>query len=951
MAAGVDLRGSVDPSLYPIVECIAEEFDEVKDKIVSEQKRYTQSASEIERDIKECEETLSAFMINTKKELLSLKVPSYQVCSGADTKIDQSEIPERICIGHYVQSVSGCKLLNDLNLQNGLNIPLFLDVRKGSNVVIRTGRTNDLLQIDRIVAGLTMKYVESFPSCLKVHIFDVLNGSWPIAAASSKLPIHVERDQSFLEEVVAESNRISEQIETNLFDALKSESTLDKMQLVVIRSGFSKIKEDGLQIIGSLVGDAGTGKRSGVRMIIVDDTTEDDQPGHYGMDLQEYRSNILSDFVRIDFRNGCFYFNLCTATLTSIDGDLMSSVRANCERIKRSLENNKTRNISFEDVGFGKTFDVCHGPDLSIPVGVTGKRIFNIDLSCIGRDNYNISYMVLGMPGSGKSFFFHDMILNGCMKYSPADLNFWLLDGKFATTSSEYSGSLMLPHIKVISKKNDAEDAKIILLMAVAEMERRANLFIAESGGADKDIVAYNQGVSTEKRLPRILIMIDELGTIIDDATTDSNNTVSCYVDDSSGKEVVGLITQLAKQSRFSGIHLVLFSQNLSGSRTRQLTGDGSFLTQRCGRISFKVSALDLSSSYGRDIEGAEGLDVGTACYWDGDGRMTRFRTAASDDRTSLRRRIMDKYKDYPTDCMIVGDDSPWFVDRKAFLDLYQTGRKSDYYALGLNDYNNTIVSISSHSRCPPTLAIMSTPDSINMRDSLIKTMVESSICRGEQVVVCIDPYENHDLSKYLESIVGIKTYDNMNDFLQEQYLTFQERYRSSYNSHPPVNIFIIDVDLQMIGMEDIPSLEMPTSQRNGMSNTVHPKNPGPGISSNGHNSISGDILSMRSVLSTVKKESMDYKGYLNAMLTATGNARANMPISFTLGFESMSRYNQWIQSRSAQCYCGWGSNDNLSNDIRRSMFRLQSKGFKNHAIVKMDGFTGLFKPIMWKLT
>ena len=55
--------------------------------------------------------------------------------------------------------------------------------------------------------------------------------------------------------------------------------------------------------------------------------------------------------------------------------------------------------------------------------------------------------MVIGQSGSGKSSFFHNVVIGGCYRYSPKDLQYWLLDFKFGGASSKYEFSC-IPHVR-----------------------------------------------------------------------------------------------------------------------------------------------------------------------------------------------------------------------------------------------------------------------------------------------------------------------------------------------------------------------------------------------------------------------------------------------------------------------------------------------------------------------
>ena len=150
---------------------------------------------------------------------------------------------------------------------------------------------------------------------------------------------------------------------------------------------------------------------------------------------------------------------------------------------------------------------------------------------------------ILGaMPGAGKSTFFHNLISALAIRYSPEELRFLLIDGKFEV---EFQPYVFLPHASVVSLRTSPAMSRSVLSDAVAEMARRNGIF-ARSGVVD--LPGYRQRHSPEGNLPRLLLIIDEYQQLFDG--------------DRDGEASANLL-RLSQQGRSSGIHMLLASRRL----------------------------------------------------------------------------------------------------------------------------------------------------------------------------------------------------------------------------------------------------------------------------------------------------------------------------------------------------------------------------------------------------
>jgi S-DNA-T family DNA segregation ATPase FtsK/SpoIIIE len=149
--------------------------------------------------------------------------------------------------------------------------------------------------------------------------------------------------------------------------------------------------------------------------------------------------------------------------------------------------------------------------------------------------------LIAGATGSGKSVCVNAIICSLLMRATPNEVKLILMDPK-RVEMAQYKG---VPHLltEVIVEPEKAVNA---LKWTVGTMEARYHEF-AQRGV--RNIGAYNDALRHgEKRMPYIVIVIDELADLM---------MVSAY-------EVESTITRIAQLARATGIHLVVATQRPS---------------------------------------------------------------------------------------------------------------------------------------------------------------------------------------------------------------------------------------------------------------------------------------------------------------------------------------------------------------------------------------------------
>lgn len=195
--------------------------------------------------------------------------------------------------------------------------------------------------------------------------------------------------------------------------------------------------------------------------------------------------------------------------------------------------------------------------------------------------------LIAGATGSGKSVCINTIIMSILYKAHPDDVKLIMIDPKVVELSV-YNG---IPHL-MIPVVTDPKKAAGALHWAVAEMTDRYNRFaeanVREINGynAKVDSIEVPEGQERPKKMPQIVIIVDELADLMMVASND----------------VEEAICRLAQLARAAGIHLVIATQRPS---VNVITG--LIKANMPSRIAFAVTS-GVDSRTILDMNGAEKL-------------------------------------------------------------------------------------------------------------------------------------------------------------------------------------------------------------------------------------------------------------------------------------------------------------------------------------------------------
>jgi hypothetical protein len=242
------------------------------------------------------------------------------------------------------------------------------------------------------------------------------------------------------------------------------------------------------------------------------------------------------------------------------------------------------------------SFETSQGVD--IPLGRAGAT--KLQHLKLGKGTSQHA-LTAGKTGSGKSTLLHALITNGSLRYSPDELELYLIDFKKGVEFKVYA-AMELPHAKVIAVESEREFGLSVLQRLDLELKQRGEIY-RELGV--QDLAGYRE-TRPEVPMPRVLLIIDEFQEFF-------------IEDDKIAQEVSLLLDRLVRQGRAFGMHVILGSQTLGG----QYSLPKATLGQMAVRIALQCSEADAHLILSEDNTAARLLTrPGEAIYNDANGMI-----------------------------------------------------------------------------------------------------------------------------------------------------------------------------------------------------------------------------------------------------------------------------------------------------------------------------------------
>jgi DNA segregation ATPase FtsK/SpoIIIE, S-DNA-T family len=273
------------------------------------------------------------------------------------------------------------------------------------------------------------------------------------------------------------------------------------------------------------------------------------------------------------------------AQISSLADDLALALSANSLRIEApvpgesyvgiEVPHRRTSTVSLRPVIESESFQRLNSP-LAVALGR------DVSGGAVAADLGKMPHLLIaGTTGSGKSVCIASIVTCLAVNNTPDDLRLVLIDPKMVELV-RFNG---LPHLfgKV---ETDLDRITGVLRWVTREMDRRYKLFETVSARNLESYTAHIGKKGTAERLPRLVVLIDELADLMMRAPDETERTV----------------VRLAQMARATGIHLVVATQRPS---TDIVTG--LIKANFPARISFAVTS-SIDSRVILDTVGAESL-------------------------------------------------------------------------------------------------------------------------------------------------------------------------------------------------------------------------------------------------------------------------------------------------------------------------------------------------------
>ena len=403
---------------------------------------------------------------------------------------------------------------------------------------------------------------------------------------------------------------------------------------------------------------------------------------------------------------------------------------------------------------------------LCFAIGTYG--INRLEISIGDEVNQRHNLIITGAVGQGKSNLLSVIIHSLCQRYSPKELQLYLLDFKEGVTFKAFSNidkEDYLPHAKALGLESDPAFGYAVLdslykeyLRRMKELKKYGLLSIRELRKRYPDLV-----------MPRIVVIIDEFQMMFDD--------------EKLGQKTAQLLEKSVRLFRAAGIHFILASQTVSDGGNYALNQKKeSIFSQVPIRIALKnslsesVQTLGINNSaaaFLRPREAIVNLDYGEL------SQNKKVIIAYADEKMldPLRRKMWEKAKlEFDAPYVFDGERRITILDR---LDELR-GIHSKYPVAVIGEkisVDGEWISVPITNQAGRNIAIIGTPDGECNNAMGILQSIAISIAnqkkRNEARIIFCDFNEENDsretdnkyFFEYMEKIGHTVEHINKKDF------------------------------------------------------------------------------------------------------------------------------------------------------------------------------------------
>lgn len=249
-----------------------------------------------------------------------------------------------------------------------------------------------------------------------------------------------------------------------------------------------------------------------------------------------------------------------------IQKDVISAIISGVSSYKRQIE--KFEYLFSKDAGNVENTDATDvntwfrsdaTKRFEIPIGISGASTVQKYVV----DSVAQHALISGVTQSGKSSLLRTMIVSSMIKYTPENINFYLVDFKEGVEFEPFS-RYKLPWIKVVALNTQRDFALVILQNLAKEFKRRADKM--------REYSVSNIGNVPGEKFPRIVFIFDEVQELLRE-------------NDSITNECVSILAQLVSEGAAMNINIILTSQDFTNCN-----GLDRLMANMVIRIAFKGS-------------------------------------------------------------------------------------------------------------------------------------------------------------------------------------------------------------------------------------------------------------------------------------------------------------------------------------------------------------------------
>ena len=263
------------------------------------------------------------------------------------------------------------------------------------------------------------------------------------------------------------------------------------------------------------------------------------------------------------------------------------------ENIAETISRMSLSSISFTDVqSTDKLWEESSVDGLTFCIGRYGLDIKDITLGDELNQRHNI--LITGAVGQGKSNLIYMVLHSLCQRYSPEELELYLLDFKEGVSLQPFvpdSEGVFLPHAKALGLEADREYGLSVLAHLLEVYKERMATF------KDSNVQNLKQYRTAfpEQIMPRILLVIDEFQLMFSE-------------NDSISYEIAKLLMKGARLFRAAGIHILLSSQTIGGNNALMGSDAEGLFGQVPIRLALKNSISESYATLGQQNDAAAHL-------------------------------------------------------------------------------------------------------------------------------------------------------------------------------------------------------------------------------------------------------------------------------------------------------------------------------------------------------